>query len=130
MKCIYIKHNSILLLLTQNNMFMKFVLNFYLDNIKYINCDRKRCYRRCLKYNKKQIINLKCFYKCFLNNNIVIKVNDWQSLISLQLMDCSLVNDDNIKQITKNCFSLLHVSLCRGMSLTNDSLKCIVVNNN
>jgi hypothetical protein len=130
MKYIYIKHNSNLLLSIQNNVFMKFVQYVYLDNIKFINCDRNRCYRRCLKYNKNQIINVKCFDKCLLNNNIVIKVNDWKSLISLQLMDCSLINDDNLKQITKNCFSLLHVSLCNGMSLTNDSLKYIVDNNN
>lgn len=128
MKNIYIKHNSSLLF-TLNDKFLTYVQNFHLDNLKYINCNINRCKRHCFKYNV-SYINYQCLNKCKINNNFVVNLYKWKSLISLQLMDCSSVTDNIMKQITKNCFSLLHLSLCSGSLLTNDSLKYILDNNN
>ena len=50
--------------------------------------------------------------------------NNWQALMSLQLMDCRKLTDKNIKSITKDCYSLINLTIANGINLTNIFYRC------
>jgi len=122
-KKVYIKSNS-LLLFTKYNNFLLFVQNLHIDNN-----NNNICRRNCKNYNL-SLLNFICKNKCNINNNVVFNSNNWQALMSLQLMDCRKLTDKNIKSITKDCYSLINLTIANGINLTNESLQCIVNNKN